>query len=91
MSEINCENHKTNIDDWLFDEDGDAIHCEALGCNAHATNCVMASVNAPHDEHRHYCGGCVEVYLVGVQHGRHHEARKRKSYPGRDDSQEKPT
>ena len=104
MSNINCENHDTYEapeeaaeDSWpeveegvLLDGDGEAIFCDAEGCEAHATNCVAVSVNKPHDNFRHYCECCAQVYMVGVQHGRHHEAARHHDKPGRDSSQEKP-
>jgi len=74
----------------LLDKDNEPIFCDAEGCEAHATNCVAVSVNKPHDNFRHYCECCAQVYMVGVQHGRHHEAARHQDKPGRDSSQEKP-
>jgi hypothetical protein len=60
------------------------------GCSAKQTKRVAVSVNGPHDDVRHYCDQCLEVYYVGVQHGRWHEAALHGTVPGRDDSQEMP-
>lgn len=90
MSHINCEDHETNDASVLLDADGDKIYCQAEWCEAEATNCVAVSVDGAHDEFRHYCEACTEVYMVGVQHGRYHEAAAHGVKPGRDDSQTKP-
>jgi hypothetical protein len=55
-----------------------------------ATTTVAVSVNKAHDETRNYCETCLDLYYVGVQHGRWHEAAKLGKKPGRDSSQEKP-
>lgn len=65
-------------------------YCDAEGCHAEASEKVRVSVDKPHDETRNYCYSCYEVYMVGVQHGRYHEAAIHKTVPDRDSSQIKP-
>jgi hypothetical protein len=77
-----------NDDGELVDNDGCRIYCD--GCEAPATNRVVVSVDGPHDDVRDYCSGCYDVYTVGVQHGRYHEAALYGRKPGRDSSQDPP-
>lgn len=78
-----------NGDDEMIDDEGDRIFCDA--CEAPATQRVAVSEEGPHDSMRNYCETCCDVYMVGVQHGRHHEAAIHLSKPGRDSSQDPPT
>lgn len=66
------------------------VYCDASCCEAEAVETVMVSVKKPHDDTRNYCSACHDVYMVGVQHGRHHEAARYGKKPGRDSSQDKP-
>lgn len=80
----------TDDDGNLLDKDGDILYCNACGCEAPAQERVAVSCYNPHDGIRDYCLTCYEVYMVGVQHGRYHEAARYNKKPGRDSSQEKP-
>jgi hypothetical protein len=77
-------------DGFLVDSDGEEVWCSSFACDARAVEEVAVSVNEPHDETRCYCEACLDVYYVGVQHGRYHEAALHGSSPGRDSSQELP-
>jgi hypothetical protein len=81
---------ETNDDGEMLDDDGDRCYCEATTCEAPATRRVVTSENKPHDSTRNYCEQCAEVYYVGVQHGRFHEAALYGARPGRDSSQDPP-
>jgi hypothetical protein len=59
-------------------------------CEAEAVEQVHVSTEAPHDDTRNYCASCLDVYYVGVQHGRYHEAALAGREPGGDSSQERP-
>lgn len=72
----------------LVDRDGDETYCEL--CDNRATDCVKVSENEPHDNTRTLCSTCYEAYIIGVQHGRYHEAARYGRKPGRDSSQNKP-
>lgn len=81
--------YEKNDEGEMLDEDGNGVvYCDA--CPAEATQRVVVSVDEPHDDTRNYCHACYEVYMVGVQHGRYHEAASHNSKPGRDSSQEPP-
>lgn len=77
-------------DDYLVDDNCEAIWCSSFPCEARAVEEVAVSVNKPHDDTRCYCEACLDVYYVGVQHGRFHEAALHGREPGRDSSQELP-
>lgn len=77
-------------DGFLLDENGEEVWCSSFACEARAVEKVPVSVNKPHDDTRYYCAACLDVYYVGVQHGRCHEAALRGSEPGCDSSQELP-
>jgi hypothetical protein len=72
----------------LVDRDGDKVFCEI--CENLATATVKVSEEKPHDGTHTLCSTCYNAYLVGVQHGRHHEAARHGTTPGRDSSQDKP-
>ena len=80
----------TNDDGVLVDADDEPIYCDSDTCQAEAMHRVLVSVNEPCDEMRHYCEGCYNVYMVGVQHGRNHEAARFNQRPARTSSQEYP-
>lgn len=80
----------TNSDGKMLDAAGNVVYCDAEMCSAPAMCRVAASVLAAHDETRNYCECCADVYFVGVQHGRFHEAAHQGKEPGRDSSQERP-
>jgi len=79
-----------DADGFLVDDNGEEVWCSSFGCEARAVEEVAVSVNKPHDGTRCYCEACLDVYYVGVQHGRYHEAALRGSTPIRADSQELP-
>ena len=81
---------ETNDDGEMLDDDGDRCYCEATTCAAPATQRVVVSEEGPHDSTRNYCEQCADVYYVGVQHGRFHEAALYGAKPGRDSSQDPP-
>ena len=74
----------------LCDNNGRPIECANVDCEAGATVMVLASRNRPCDSFRCYCYSCHDVYMVGVQHGRHHEAERFAQQPSRQSSQEYP-
>lgn len=81
----------TNDDDgFLVDDNGEEVWCSTFACEARAVEQVAVSVNKPHDDTRCYCEACLDVYYVGVQHGRYHEAALHGRAPGRDCSQQLP-
>lgn len=65
-------------------------YCDSEGCHADATEQVKVSVDKAHDDTRNFCDSCFYTYLIGVQHGRFHEAALHGTVPGRDSSQNKP-
>jgi hypothetical protein len=65
-------------------------YCDNQWCECPATQTVKVSINKPHDGKRRYCDSCYEVYMIGVQHGRHHEAAVHGVQVGQDSSQDKP-
>lgn len=74
------------------DDDEEVVgYCDAADCLSEAGDQVNVSVDEPHDEARNYCFSCLDVYYVGVQHGRHHEAARYGLQPGRDSSQHNST
>lgn len=77
-------------DDDDDDEEESLGECDGSCCLAEATTVVAVSVNKAHDEQRQYCEACLDIYYVGVQHGRWHEAAKLGKAPGRDSSQDPP-
>jgi len=77
-------------DDEEDDEEEALGDCDGINCLGEATTTVAVSVNKAHDETRNYCESCLDIYYVGVQHGRWHEATKLGKAPGRDSSQDKP-
>ena len=81
---------ETNDEGEMVDAEGETIYCENLCCESPATERVVVSVNKPHDEIRNYCDGCQAVYMIGVQHGRFHEAARHHDKPGRGSSQDPP-
>lgn len=81
---------ETDDDGCMVDHNKITIDCDHNSCEAPATHRVVVSVNEPHDGVRNYCDDCYNIYLVGVQHGRHHEAACHKIKPGRGSSQEPP-
>jgi len=74
MSYPNVPEHTRDDDGFILDEDNNCIFCDVESCDSEALAVVPVSVNAPHDDHRHYCDSHYQVYLIGVQHGRFHEA-----------------
>jgi hypothetical protein len=46
------------------------IYCDVGNCEAPATEKVVVSVKRAGDSVRNFCGGCLEAYTIGVQHGR---------------------
>lgn len=80
----------TDDDGMMIDEDKCIVYCDAEYCEAPATERVIVSVDGPHDDTRNYCAACYEVYMIGVQHGRWHEAARHKDEPGRKSSQDPP-
>lgn len=77
-------------DDGEMIEDGEVQYCDTFTCEAPATQRVVTSENKPHDSVRNYCEQCCDVYYVGVQQGRFHEAALYGAKPGRDSSQDPP-
>ena len=71
--------------------DNDSSFCDSVYCEAEATASVKVSINAAHDAERSYCESCQDVYYVGVQHGRFHEAANYGLQPLEDTAQKKPT
>lgn len=65
-------------------------YCDSDTCDAEAVEVVRVSCNKAHDGRRHYCQQCYQMYLIGVQHGRFHEAAVHHAKPGEDSSQLKP-
>ncbi len=65
---------------------GQELSCDF--CEARAINRRIVSVERPHDDTRNLCQSCDAVFMVGVQHGRYHEAALHGTQPGRDSSQE---
>jgi hypothetical protein len=59
-------------------------------CDNRAVVHVVVSVDEAHNGARDLCWTCHAVYLVGVQHGRFHEAARYGLLPGRDSSQYPP-
>jgi hypothetical protein len=74
----------------IVNEYGYPGNCDASCCINHAQYRVMVSKDRPHDGFRDYCPTCYEAYMVGVQHGRYHEAYRHRNMPGRDSSQDYP-
>jgi hypothetical protein len=58
----------------LVDAAGEPVYCENQYCDSLAEHVVPASSDKAHDGVCCYCEACVDVYFVGVQHGRYHEA-----------------
>ncbi len=81
---------ETNDNGEMLDEDGEQVFCQSEPCLAYATKRVAVSEEQPHDSFRNYCEACADIYYVGVQHGRFHEAALHKVEPGRDSSQDAP-
>jgi hypothetical protein len=81
---------ETNDDGEILDENGDVVFCEAGTCEAPATQRVVVSEESAHDATRDFCEQCYEIYMIGVQHGRYHEATLYGAKPGRDSSQDLP-
>lgn len=69
----------------LTNEAGEIIWCDTAACDAMAVACVPVSVNKPHDDSRCFCDACYSAYVIGVQHGRHHEAAIDGKQPSRGD------
>ncbi len=46
------------------------IYCDVRNCEAPAIKKVSVSVKRAGDSIRNFCGGCLEAYTIGVQHGR---------------------
>lgn len=65
-------------------------YCDSFTCDGEAVETVRVSVNKAHDGRRHLCQQCYEMYMIGVQHGRFHEAAVMKVQPSRGSSQLKP-
>jgi hypothetical protein len=68
--------------------------CESSYCEAETTAKFAVSENEPYDETRNYCEACREIYYVGLQHGRYHEAARYGLKPGRESASQpndKPT
>lgn len=65
-------------------------YCDSSTCDSEAVEVVRVSVDKPHDGKRHLCQQCYQMYLIGVQHGRFHEAAVHKTEPSRGSSQIKP-
>lgn len=61
-------------DDNLLVKHGEEVFCDNEYCEARAQHLVAVSQEKAHDGHRRYCEACVDVYFVGLQHGRYHEA-----------------
>lgn len=80
----------TNDDREMIDEDGDPVYCESEFCEAPAMHRVAISEETAHDATRDYCAGCYEIYTIGVQHGRFHEAARYGAKPGRKSAQDPP-
>lgn len=80
----------TDDEGFLVDDNGKEVWCSNFACGARAVEEVAVSLNKPHDDMRCYCEACLDVYYVGVQHGRYHEAALHGSEPGGDSSQELP-
>jgi hypothetical protein len=71
-----------------------ANKCESSYCEAEATAKFAVSENEPYDETRNYYEACREIYYVGLQHGRYHEAIRYGLKPGRESASQtddKPT
>jgi hypothetical protein len=79
-----------NEDGELVDEDGDVLYCDNSFCSFPAIRRVAVSENSAHDSTRDLCASCEEVYTIGVQHGRFHEAALFDCQPGRDSAQDAP-
>jgi hypothetical protein len=83
----------TDPDDDDDDDNDDSDteeFCDIDVCNAPAAETVVVSVNSPGDETRNFCYGCYQAYMIGVQHGRFHEAARHGTVPGLDSSQDPP-
>jgi hypothetical protein len=61
-------------DGLLHTEAGKAIWCDIEGCSDQAVSCVPVSENKAHDSTRCLCASHHEAFVIGVQHGRFHEA-----------------
>lgn len=73
----------------MNEEEEDGALCDV--CHfSEATETVASSTEKPHDGTMRMCSACHQAYYIGVQHGRHHEAFRHGSKPGRGCSQEKP-
>lgn len=62
-------------------------YCDSDGCEAEANQTVQVSIDRAHDGTRHLCHACYQAYLIGVQHGRFHEAAVHHTQPNRASSQ----
>lgn len=62
--------------------------CQNTHCESEAREQARTSTLGPHDGTMYLCGGCYNAYMIGVQHGRFHEAAERGDKPGGSDSQE---
>jgi len=51
---------------------------------------AKVSISKAHDGERYYCLRCMDLYLIGVQHGRFHEAAVHGTVPSEGSSQEPP-
>jgi hypothetical protein len=72
----------------MIDGEGNIFYCSNEACESPATERVVVSENRPHDSTRNYCDSCYNIYLIGVQHGRYHEAGVRGFLPGRESTQD---
>lgn len=81
---------ETNDDGEMVDDKGDTVYCDNPFCEAPATKRVAVSEDELHDDTRNYCSACEDVYTVGVQHGRYHEAALHGDRPGHDSAQDPP-
>ena len=63
-------------------------YCDISMCEAEATQTVATSEEKAHDSTMNLCDACYEIYMIGVQHGRFHEAALHGTVPGRDSSQD---
>jgi hypothetical protein len=79
---------QTDENGLLLDASGQELFCDF--CEARAIIRRVVSVERPHDDARNLCHSCDAAYMVGVQHGRHHEAALHRVVPGTDSSQELP-
>lgn len=79
-----------NKNQEMLDDEGEIVYCDNEFCEFPASKRVVVSVNEAHDETRNLCASCEEVYSIGVQHGRFHEAACYGAKPGRGSAQDPP-